>query len=269
MTRGALIFAFDNEEINYLAMAAWCANNIKRHLGVDVAVVTDNKQAHQNSAFDYVIDAIPLGGTSKRYFDDIGGSVSWHNANRIDAYHLSPFDQTLVLDADYVVASDQLTKLFCIPNEFVCHRWAYDVTGIDNFEDLNYFGRHKMPMSWATVMYFNKCKLSESIFEMMTMIKNNWQHYRNLYGIAKSTYRNDHALSIALNTLFGHTTQHPEIPWQLASLVPAHKLTQLNIDQYRVDFETSDKKKKFITLINQDFHAMGKKHLGDIIANHS
>ena len=126
-----------------------------------------------------------------------------------------------------------------------------------------------MPMAWATVMRFNRSLRSKSIFDIMSMVKDNWQHYRNLYGIAKSTYRNDHALSIALNTLTGHQAQWPGVPWQLASIVPEHKLEQVGADTFKVSYLTSDAKPKHIIISGQDFHAMGKKHLGDIIAGTS
>ena len=40
MTRGALIFAFNNEKTDYVAMARWSAERIRRHLDIPVAIVT-------------------------------------------------------------------------------------------------------------------------------------------------------------------------------------------------------------------------------------
>jgi hypothetical protein len=184
----------------------------------------------------------------------------------MDVYQASPFDQTLVLDADYVVASNQLQVLLDSNQDFLCHRWAYDVTGLQTFEDLNYFGNYHMPMWWATVMVFRRSKKAQAIFESMAMIRDNWTHYRNLYANTRTTYRNDHALSIALNIENGHTLQTTDIPWSLASLTPDHQLTQLDLDRYRVDFLTADNKPRWIEL-RQDFHAMGKQQLGAIVAN--
>jgi hypothetical protein len=268
MSKGVLLFAFDNEHFDYVAMAAWTAKNIKRHLDLSVTVVTDSDRTKDLSIFDHVVSAVPQ-GTGKRYFDDLKNTVVWNNANRVDAFNLSPYDQTLVLDVDYVVASNQLRSLFNTQQSFLCHRWAFDVTGLSSFDDLNYFGNHQMPMSWATVMYFDKSAIAADIFEMMTMIRQHWNHYLNLYGIGQPNYRNDHSLSIALNTIYGHQGHHPEIPWRLASVVPEHKLSQIDTDQYRIDFTNSDKKDKYIFVNNMDFHAMGKKHLGDIVANSS
>lgn len=249
MTTGALIFARNNEQIDYVAMAHWSSKNIKRHLGIPTHIVT--------------LDDTP--GTNRRNFSDVG-TVTWHNLNRMDAYRLSPWDRTLVLDADYVVASDQLKSLLDVDQDFLAHRRAYDVTRCNNFEDLNSFGNNCMPMWWATVMMFRRSKQAELIFESMQMIRDNWTHYRNLYKNTTPTYRNDHALSIALGIVNGHTLDYAGIPWALASLTPGHKLKQLDKDCYRVDFVDSKNHARWITL-TQDFHAMGKQQLGEIVAN--
>ena len=266
MTTGVLIFAYNNEHIDYLAMANWSAKNIRRHLGLPVAIVTDI-EIPPNYKFEQTIYA-PADGRYTRKFSDISETVTWYNGNRVDAYTLSPWQRTLVLDADYVVASDQLKTLLAIDQDFLAPRLAYDVTDMANFDELNTYGRQKMPVAWATIMMFRRSKTAELIFNCMQMIKNNWDHYRNLYGILRPTYRNDFALSIAMSIVDGHTFTSPSIPWNLATVTHDHQLTQLDQDTYRVDFLTQDSKPRWITL-NQDFHAMGKRHLGDIIANNT
>lgn len=250
MTTGAVIFAYNNEHIDYVAMAQWSACNIKRHLNIPTTIITGEKPE----------------GSDIRWFADLDTTVTWYNGNRMDAYTLSPYDQTLVLDADYVVASDQLKCLLESKEEFLAPRWAFDVTGLQPFNDNNFFGRQHMPMSWATIMMFRRGRRPKLIFECMQMIRDNWDHYRNLYGIIRTTYRNDYALSIAMNIVDGHTLSTPSVPWKLASVTPDHLLTQLGQDEYRVDFKTQDSKPRWIKLTG-DFHAMGKKHLGDIVAN--
>ena len=252
MTTGALIFARNNEHIDYVSMAHWSAQNIERHLGIPTHIVTDQEIA-------------PIVNT--RWFDDYGKTFSWHNQNRVNAYELSPWDRTLVLDADYVVASNQLRVLLASDQDFLAHRWAYDITGIDDFSRLNYFGQNSMPMWWATVMMFRRNNHARLIFESMTMIRDNWDHYKKLYKSKSPSYRNDYALTIALGITNGHTLNHAGIPWALASLTPEHRLTQLDKDEYRIDFLTREQKSRWLTLRNQDFHAMGKRHLGDIVAN--
>lgn len=266
MTTGALIFAYNNEQIDYLSMARWSARNIQRHLNIPTAIVTNKPFDESDYEQCILVDST---GDNKRYFSDVG-TVEWHNKNRMDAYNLSPWsDRTLVLDADYVVASNQLQTILECDQDFVCHRTAYDVTGLQSFDDLNVFGQYRMPMWWATVMMFRRSKKAETIFDCMTMVRDNWKHYRNLYANPNATYRNDHALSIALNIENGHTLVTTDIPWGLASLTPDHKLSQVDTDSYKVEFTNAEKKPKWIEIKNQDFHAMGKRSLGDIIASNT
>ena len=250
MTTGAVIFARNNEQIDYVAMAQWSAQNIARHLGIPTHIITDSAPSD-----------------NARHFTDVG-QVTWHNLNRMDAYRLSPWDRTLVLDADYVVATDQLRSVLDCDEDFLAHRWAYDVTGCNDFTGLNWFGNVNMPMWWATVMVFNKSKSVQLIFDAMAMIRDNWTHYRNIYKNSVATYRNDHALSIALGIVNGHTLNHAGIPWSLASLTPEHNLAQVDQDRYRVDFVNTEGQARWIEL-RQDFHAMGKRQLGEIVASNT
>ena len=265
MTTGAIIFAFNNELTNYVGMAAWSADRIRRHLGIPVAVITDCLDQSQLTKFDHVIYADPASGGT-RYFDDYKETITWYNAGRTDAYRLTPWDQTLVLDADYVVCSNELKNVLDMPQDFACHRQAWDVAAINQFEGLNYFGHHKFPMWWATVMMFRKGNIAQYIFDCMKMVKQNWIHYRDLYHIQGPNYRNDYALSIALGIVSGHTLKVHNIPWSLASIMPEHGLSQIGADHFEIKYQDQGQLKK-IDWHSMDFHAMGKKHLGDIIAN--
>jgi hypothetical protein len=250
MTTGALIFAVNNGATDYEAMARWNAGNIQRHLGIPTHIVTD-QNTHSNNS---------------RHFTDLG-HVVWHNASRVDAYDVTPWDRTLVLDADYVVATDQLGVLLEADQDFLAHQSAYDVTGCNDFQGLNHFGEHRMPMWWATVMMFRRSDHARFIFGTMRMVRDHWKHYRDLYKIRQTTYRNDHALSIAMLVCDGHGLDHAAIPWGLATLTPEHRLQQTGQDQYRVDFTDTANRARWIT-VTQDFHAMGKTQLEVIVADH-
>ena len=268
MTTGALIFAFNNEHTDYVRMAAWCAQNIRRHLDIPVAVVTDcDDSTFLKSNFDVVIRAqAKSGGT--RYFEDYAQTVTWNNAGRVDAYSLTPWDQTLVLDADYVVASDQLNQVLSMPQDFTCHRWANSVFGEQSFDqNNNWFGRPGMPMYWATVMMFRKSTVAQYIFDCMYMVRNNWQHSRDLYGIDRSTYRNDFALSIALGIVSGHTQSVDSIPWPLLTVLPSHQVEQVSQDRYIVTYHNDQNRARHFGVNGVDMHMMGKQQLETIIAS--
>lgn len=261
MTVGALIFAFDNEHIDYVSMAAWSAGNIHRHLSLPVCLITD--QEVHDDRFDQVIRVDATSYTAdKRWFDDLGTNVLWHNRSRADAYDLSPWDQTLVLDADYVVASDQLRTVLKMPQDFVCHGTAWDIIRAEPCSSLNTFGRNCMPMSWATVMMFRRSDWARDIFTIMKMVRDNWDHYRDVYDFGRGPYRNDYALSIAEHIVNGHTMARQHIPWNLMSVMPMYDLKQIASDRYHIEHQG-----RYVEISNLDFHAMGKQHLGDIVAS--
>lgn len=249
MTTGALIFAINNDATDYLAMARWNAKNIERHLGIPTHIVTDRTQKDAGS----------------RHFADLG-HVTWHNRSRPDAYELSPWTRTLMLDADYVVASNQLKILLEIDQDFLCHQRAFDITGCNDFQGLNFFGSHAMPMRWATVIMFRRSGYAAEIFQCMRMVRDNWHHYRNIYKIRSPTYRNDHAVTIAQLICDGHSLRSRYIPWPLASLTPEHKVSQISQDRYRIEFVNSENQARHLE-IQHDFHAMGKQQLETIVAD--
>lgn len=116
-------------------------------------------------------------------------------------------------------------------------------------------------------MMFRRSNTAQYIFDCMQMIHANWDHYRALYGINNRTYRNDFALSIAVGIVSGQTGQVDQIPWRLMSALPEHTLTQLDQDCYQID-TVQNTQPRFMACQGQDFHAMGKHHLENIIAAH-
>jgi hypothetical protein len=262
MKQGVLIFAFNNEETDYLSMAEWSASNVHRYLNLPVSVVTNAK--YTGTAFDQVIYAdSESGGT--RYFEDYNSTVTWHNAGRVNAYDLTPYDQTIVLDADYVVASDNLKRLLNAQQDFMCHRMAFDLAGQTDMRGLNTFGKYDIPMWWATVMIFRQSNTAQYVFDCMNMVRDNWQHYRDLYNINRATYRNDFALSIALGIVSGHTMKVDEIPWNLPSVMPSTRLSRDIDDSFMIEYQDSNQLRRRMGFRGLDFHAMGKKDLGDIV----
>jgi hypothetical protein len=262
LTQGVVIFAFNNEATDYIAMAAWSAKNIRRHLNLPVAIVTDDPEAAALHKFEHIIVTAPDTGGS-RHFADYGATVTWHNAGRITAYELSPFDQTLVLDADYVIASDRLLEVLTLPQQFAAFRDGFDPSSMTN---LDTFGAYNMPMWWATVMMFRRGNISQYIFDSMQMIRANWQHYRDLYGIHQSNYRNDYALSIALGLVAGAEQSVHEIFWPMLNVMPDHGLMYVEQDHYEVTYTNTEGRLKTLSWAGLDFHAMCKKHLGAIVA---
>lgn len=265
MTTGAVIMAFNNDQVDYVALAAWNSANIRRHLDLPVAVITDDVGQHASS-FDQVITvSVPQGSGAR----NLSGTqpTAWHNINRMDAYDLSPWDRTLLLDADYVVAGPDLRVMIDHGPSLATHRWACDITGRDDFSSMNFFGDFCMPQWWATVMIFDRCLQAKILFDSMRMIRDHWQHYRQIYGVRASLYRNDYALSIALNIENGHTLDTTDIPWPLSTILPDCDIQILDRDQYRIDYRDSQNRARYMITRGQDIHVMPKSKLEAIVAS--
>lgn len=266
MTKGVLFFAFDNDRLSYTDLAVWSARRIDRLLGLPVSIVTDRRDL-PGTIFDNVISFDPSTNHGSRYFSDISASVPWKNLDRCESYDLTPYDDTLVLDVDYVVASQDLLALFDRELDVVMPSMAFDVTGQRDFCDLNFFGAYRMPMSWATVLRFRKSTTAKMIFDMVRMIRDQWHHYRNIYRISEKRFRNDYAFAIASNTVYGHQGRWPSVPWKLATVEDVHTLSAIADDRFRVDFVDRHGIRRYVEMSNIDFHAMGKHNLGEVIAS--
>lgn len=266
MKIGALIYAFNNDHIDYVSMAAWNARNIWRHLGITTSLVTDYPRVELADRYKEFANIMHLErpAPGRRYFEDYKTSVDWYNSNRPNAFEITPYDRTIVLDADYVVASSWLYNAIGSDIDFWCYRNAYDITINRRLDGSSTFGEHQYPMSWATVMIFNKSNRNQFLFDHMQMIRDKWQHYRDLYKIQRPTYRNDIALSIALSLVDGGSTMAPNLG-PMASVMPEDKITQLDLDTYSVEF-LRDGRLQFFNMNGWDFHAMGKQQLGEIVA---
>jgi hypothetical protein len=114
--KGVLLFAFNNDIVNYYEMAVATAKRANHFLGLPVTLVTDSESlpVKQSYQFDNIVMA-PADKSNKR---DWG---LWYNKGRYRAYQFSPYDETILLDTDYMVNSDKLLTTFDLPTDFCCH----------------------------------------------------------------------------------------------------------------------------------------------------
>ena len=198
---GVLLFAYDNESIKYTELAKLCALLVRRHLpNTGVTLVTDNSI---DGPFDDVIIVEP-GNSNRRTFRIPNGEteeVTWHNKTRPQAYDLTPYDKTLLLDVDYLMFNNSLQWLFQSDKELLCHNTVYDITGKESLIDEKMLHWSSIPMLWATVIYFTKNDTAREFFNLVKLVQDNYQYYYNLYNFKSGPYRNDYAISIAYNLL--------------------------------------------------------------------
>jgi hypothetical protein len=264
--KGILIYAFNNESINYFRQAVWCADRITRYLNLPVTIVTDEFSiGNTKHTHNIIISRAESGGHRVFNPGTNSNSDTWYNGNRFQSYNLSPYDQTIVLDSDYVVCSDQLLTLFDTSVEITAMKHVYDVTNRDQFSPyVSISDSRGLHHYWATVLYFRKGQVAQDFFDILTMIKQNYLHYANLYSFRTAPFRNDFAVSIALNTIYGHIPDAiPTIPWSMANVFSDVELS--TVDQKTFDlFYNVDDKPRTVRMTGQDFHFMNKRSLAKI-----
>ena len=266
MSKGVLLFAFNSPKYNYYEMAVATAKRINHFLGLPVTLVTDTDSLPAKQ--DYQFDNTLLVTADKSNARDWG---IWINKGRFRAYALSPYDETILLDTDYMVNSDKLLTLFNLPTDFACH------------DNVNFLMHPNLPQEvlssysfktlWATVVYFKKTDRVRQIFESLEMVQNNFEHYSMIHSFIGGTFRNDYALTLALRLVNGHTYPKSDIiPWNLVHVgknthVYRNTDDELNTE-YTVMFDNWNRgkiRKEYMTVKDTDFHMMVKENFLELI----
>lgn len=207
MSKGILLFAFNNSEIDYIKIAEYAATQAKKFLNAPVSLVTDSDSAAgvSEGIFDHIIIDKPKNYTVRLFRDgekEVSKTV-WKNTHRSSAYELTPYDETLVLDVDYIVNSPMLNYCWDQPNEFLIYKDSFDLSQCRISP--KYISELGPKFYWATVFYFKKTESVKSLFSIVEHIRDNWEYYKFLYQIDSFLFRNDFAFSIAIHMLNGFT----------------------------------------------------------------
>ena len=228
MSRGFIIHAYNNLEIDYGTMALCSAMLVKKHLKENsVSLITSNDTLSWitsqhgleliNYAFNNIIVINKENNISNRKFFDTRYSSKiqpYYNNNRSDSYELSPYDETILLDADYLVLDNSLDCVWGSVEDIMVNKSLRD---LNHNIDLNGFDTRfndmGIPLYWATLMYFKKTEKVKCIFELMKFIKDNYSYYKNLYHFSSNGYfRNDYALSIAIHMMNNQSENDSVVP---------------------------------------------------------
>jgi len=262
MSRGVLLIASNNEQIDYIKQAVFCAKQIKAHLGLDVCLATDNVKYLETaypfykSYIDQIVE-LEYYNTSqiKTYHDGIYAQkkLPWKNHYRVKCYNLTPYEETIVMDTDFIVNNDVLLNCFDYNEDFLIYKSYKDLNPNRVEHSFEKVSDRSIDMVWATVFYFKKSKLSEFYFDLVNHIYDNWSYYRLIYQIPNVNFRNDYAFSIAIHILNGF--QRADWPKNL----PGNFWTTTDAD---ILYEYKDTSMKFLLENTQD---RGQFYAGKIL----
>ena len=162
MSKGVLLFAQNNKKINYVKQAVFCANRIKKYMNLPVAIATNDieyAKTISNDCFDNYISLESAKYTqNKHFYNGVYNTtiLPWYNKNRSNCYYLTPFDETIVMDTDFIVSNDQLNYAFKTASNLMLYRDICDVGFNRDLKEFKYITETSIPMYWATVVYFKK-----------------------------------------------------------------------------------------------------------------
>jgi|TARA_B110000438_G_scaffold152328_1_gene146365 hypothetical protein len=211
--QGVLIFARNNAQIDYIKQAHFLAKRIRKYLDLPTSIVTDSLQYLKDTYKDYetVFDKIievpyAQSPSIKRYYDgsNIYKQLEFKNDLRTSAYDLSPYDETLMLDSDYIVSNKLFTHCFTQDHDFLIYKDALDLSGYRNDPQFQHVSDTSVDFYWATCVFFRKTQTNKIYFELTKHIQENWQHYNSIFQINKNTFRNDWVFSIAVHIMNGY-----------------------------------------------------------------
>ncbi len=177
MSKGYLVLAQNTRKDDYIRLAYGLALSIK------------NSQEKVNSiclATDMKKSEIP--GNIREVFDDIvpipwgdAADISkWKIENKWKYYHMTPYDETVVLDADMLFPTDISHWWDILEKNEV---WITDKPRtfkgeiITSTKYRNSFASNNLPNVYTAFMYFKKTHMSGELFRMTEIIFNNWERF--------------------------------------------------------------------------------------------
>jgi hypothetical protein len=176
-SKGFCIVAQNNSVTNYVRQAYALASSIhKFNKNQKISIITNDAvpQKYQ-SVFDKII-SIPE--------DDLAEKSEWKIDNRWKVYDASPYDETIVMDADMLVLEDITRYWNYFSTENIC--FTTDVKTYRNslVKSRYYrktFDTNNLLNIYSAFYYFKKGPYTENFFKILKLVMTNWKEfYQNI-----------------------------------------------------------------------------------------
>lgn len=192
-SKGVLLFARNTDTVNYVKIAELSSKLISHTLKLPVSIVSTDEFKNIRTGYKQ-------------------GS-QWYNGGRYLAYELSPYDETILIDSDYLILDQALLKILDTVDDYriMAHNQNPKVSIDSNMGVLS------LNCVWATAVVFKKTIKTKMLFDLVGRIQRNYEYYRKLYNLRESNFRNDYAFAIADNVINGYKPSQG-IPWTMLTL---------------------------------------------------
>lgn len=174
MSKGYLILAQNTTDTDYIRHAYALALSIKgTQSSVNhVAIATnDSIPDKYKPVFDHIVD-IP--------WTDQATFSKWKIENKWKYYHMTPFDETVALDADMIFLSDisywwdaLQQKDMCVTDKPITFKGEV----ISSLDYRPAFSSNGLPNAYTAFMYFKKTDMSFEVFRLTQLIFENWERF--------------------------------------------------------------------------------------------
>lgn len=259
MSKGVVLFAHNTAEVDYYKMAVYTAKRVNKFLNLPVTIITD---ADSITDYQYKFDCVrflaPDSSNTRK-------NTTWNNKGRYQVYELSPYQDTLILDVDYLINSSKLLDAFSYPHDFICHNTPKMIMRPHAQQEK--LSENTVSSLWATVIRFTRTSRSKQIFDMIKMVQENYGHYSNVYKFDSLPYRNDYALTIALKTVNHHISNPADyFNWNLLHVSNDIKVYRDTDTSYTLLIKANENQKsQYIKVKDLDFHMLGKRNFLELI----
>ena len=226
MSKGVLIFAHNNGIVDYIKLATLSALYVRKHLKCPVSLVTDTETLSATTVSD-IFDKIIISSPNLDNFRTLNGiDQPFINDTRLQAWSLTPYETTLVIDADYIVLSSKLSEYWDLEDSFMMAEGVVDFLNIGQPK----ISDKTFQLKWATTLMFKKDDIAKRVFEAASHVRENYLFYSDLYNFSTSNYRNDYAFTIAEHIVYGLSQDKLSLPKILFLDKPEDELLYVSDD---------------------------------------
>jgi hypothetical protein len=188
--QGYVIVAIDTDTVQYVDCAVQLAASLKHfHPNASVCLITD--QEYANDVFDHV-----------KIMLAVDRANLW--ANDWQVFRLSPYRETIKLEADMVIASavDHWWTLFRNRDVVVstgCRDWQDCVS--DSRYYRNVFDNNHLPDVYNAITYWRLSTTAKDFFDTVKNIFLNWDQFKTLLKFPPETPDTDLVYAMAANVI--------------------------------------------------------------------
>jgi len=177
MNRGIVVLAQNNKKTDYVLQACLLAMSLKvSNPSEKISIVTNNRiHKDYKPLFDKII-RIPWNDSAK--------NSNWKVENRWKIYHVTPYEETIVLDTDMLIFQniDSWWNLFSKYDLFfttnvITYRGE---TITDNYYR-KAFVANELPNIYTGLYYFKKSIKAHEFFTWLEIVVNNWELFYGKY----------------------------------------------------------------------------------------